>query len=205
MAAVAVVAVWVVGAGAAAAAPAKKAKPRRPATLEERLTAIARRPPVRARSQTAVVIAPVGQAPIVSVNAGTELILASTTKLFTSAAALDRLGPSYRFRTTLFQDGPLLADGTLAGRLVVRGGGDPAISGRLYEDDPYAVFRPWSATLRARGIRTIRDGLLLDTSFFDDERTHPDWPAAQEQNWYQGDHGARVHLEPLLPLPDVAR
>lgn len=185
MAAVAVVAVWVVGAGAAAAAPAKKAKPRRPATLEERLTAIARRPPVRARSQTAVVIAPVGQAPIVSVNAGTELILASTTKLFTSAAALDRLGPSYRFRTTLFQDGPLLADGTLAGRLVVRGGGDPAISGRLYEDDPYAVFRPWSATLRARGIRTIRDGLLLDTSFFDDERTHPDWPAAQEQNWYQ--------------------
>lgn len=154
-------------------------------TLAERLTAIARRPPVRARSQTAVVIAPVGEPPIVAVNPSTELILASTTKLFTSAAALDRLGPAYRFRTALYQDGTLLPDGTLEGRIVVRGGGDPAISGRLYEDDPYAVFRPWSASLRARGIRKIRDGLLLDTSFFDDERTHPDWPAAQEQNWYQ--------------------
>jgi len=168
-----------------AAKAGKKTKAGRPMTLAERLTAIARRPPVRARSQTAVVIAPVGQPPIVSVNGDTELILASTTKLFTTAAALDRLGPSYRFRTTLYQDGPILPDGTLAGRLVVHGGGDPAISGRLYEDDPYAVFRPWSASLRARGIRTIRDGLLLDTSFFDDERTHPDWPSAQEQNWYQ--------------------
>jgi D-alanyl-D-alanine carboxypeptidase/D-alanyl-D-alanine-endopeptidase (penicillin-binding protein 4) len=154
-------------------------------TLAERLEAVARRVPVRNRSQVAVVIAPVGQPPILSKNADTDLILASTTKLFTTAAALDRLGPDYRFRTSLLQEGELLPDGTLAGRLVVRGGGDPAISGRLYEDDPWAVFRPWSAALAARGVRSIRDGLALDTSFFDNERTHSDWPAAQEQNWYQ--------------------
>jgi D-alanyl-D-alanine carboxypeptidase/D-alanyl-D-alanine-endopeptidase (penicillin-binding protein 4) len=154
-------------------------------TLSDRLAAVARRTPVRDRSKVAVAIAPVGQPPVLAVNANAELILASTTKLFTSAAALDRLGPAYRFRTTLLQDGPLKPDGTLEGRLVVRGGGDPAISGRLYDDDPWAVFRPWAEAVAAAGVRSIRDGLLLDTSFFDDERTHPDWPSAQEQNWYQ--------------------
>ncbi|MBK9089806.1 MAG: D-alanyl-D-alanine carboxypeptidase/D-alanyl-D-alanine-endopeptidase [Holophagales bacterium] len=163
----------------------KASRPAREMTLSERLAAVARRGPVSDRSQVAVAIAPIGQPAILSTNADTDLILASTTKLFTTAAALDRLGPGYRFRTALLQDGELLADGTLAGRLVIRGGGDPAISGRLYENDPWAVFRPWSAALAARGIRSIRDGLLLDTSFFDDEKTHPDWPAAQEQHWWQ--------------------
>ncbi len=168
-------------------APRKAAvtEPTGPMTLEERLRAVARRAPVRDRTQVAVAIAPVGEAPILEMNAGTELILASTTKLFTTAAALDRLGPGYRFRTTLQQDGALLPDGTLAGRLVVRGGGDPAISGRLYDDDPWAVFRPWARALSARGIRAVRDGLALDTSFFDGVGTHPDWPAAQEQHWWQ--------------------
>lgn len=180
--------------GLARAAPAKgpstgrKSKAVRPArelTLAERLAAVARLGPIRDRSQLAVAIAPVGQPPVLATNVDRELILASTTKLFTTAAALDRLGPGYRFRTTLLQDGELLADGTLAGRLVLRGGGDPAISGRLYENDPWAVFRPWAAALSGRGIRSIRDGLLLDTSFFDDEKTHSDWPSAQDQNWYQ--------------------
>ena len=163
----------------------KAFRPVREMTLAERLAAVARRGPVRDRSQIAVAIAPVGQPVLLSTNADAELILASMAKLFTTAAALDRLGPGYRFRTSLLQDGELLADGTLAGRLVIRGGGDPAISGRLYENDPWAVFRPWAAALAARGIRSIRDGLLLDTSFFDDEKTHPDWPAAQEQHWWQ--------------------
>jgi D-alanyl-D-alanine carboxypeptidase/D-alanyl-D-alanine-endopeptidase (penicillin-binding protein 4) len=163
----------------------KVSRPVREMTLSERLAAVARRVPVRDRSQVAVAIAPIGQPAILSTNADADLILASTTKLLTTAAALDRLGPGYKFRTTLLQDGELLADGTLAGRLVIRGGGDPAISGRLYENDPWAVFRPWSAAVAARGIRSIRDGLVLDTSFFDDEKTHPDWPSAQEQHWWQ--------------------
>lgn len=161
------------------------AKPAREMSLAERLLDVARRTPVRDRSQVAVMIAPVGEAPILAMNEDAELVLASTTKLFATAAALDRLGEGYRFRTTLQREGELLADGTLAGRLVVRGGGDPAISGRLYENDPWAVFRPWASALAARGVRSVRDGLALDTSFFDEATTHPDWPAAQEQHWWQ--------------------
>jgi D-alanyl-D-alanine carboxypeptidase/D-alanyl-D-alanine-endopeptidase (penicillin-binding protein 4) len=171
---------------ALAARPAEAKKPRRPQTLEERLLAIARRPPVRPRSEAGVYVARVGDpSPVVAVNADRPLVLASTTKLFTSAAALDRLGPDYRFKTRLYRDAPVTADGTLEGALIVVGGGDPALSGRLYDDDPLAVFRPWADSLLRQGIHAIRDGLLLDTSFFDDVQVHPDWPTEQEQRWYQ--------------------
>ena len=179
----------VASAFAVAALPAhaakKKAAPAAPQTLEQRLLAIAKRSPVR-RAETGIVVARVGDAkPLVAVNADHPLILASTTKLFTSAAALDRLGPSYRFKTRLYRDAEIGVDGVLAGHLVVTGGGDPSISGRWYEDDPLAVFRPWAESLVKRGLREVKEGLVLDVSFFDDVQVHPDWPAEQEARWYQ--------------------
>jgi D-alanyl-D-alanine carboxypeptidase/D-alanyl-D-alanine-endopeptidase (penicillin-binding protein 4) len=154
-------------------------------SLAERLAALAKHPPV-AGSQFAVAVAKVGERePLLAVNATTPLTLASTTKLFTTAAALDRLGKSYTFKTRVFRDAEVGADGVLPGHIVVMGGGDPALSGRLYDDDPLAVFRPWAGALSAAGVRKIRDGLLLDVSFFDDVRVHPDWPPAQEQSWWQ--------------------
>ena len=134
-----------------------------PATLEQRLLAIAKHPPVR-RSEAGIVVARVGDPkPVVAVNADRPLVLASTTKLFTTAAALDRLGPAYRFKTRLYRDAEIGIDGVLPGHLVVVGGGDPGLSGRWYDDDPLAVFRPVGAVARRRrGLREIRDGLLLD-------------------------------------------
>lgn len=177
--------VAVLAAPPAAATRRKKAATRAPATLEQRLDAIARRPPVR-RSEAGIVVVRVGEAkPLLAVNADRPLILASTTKLFTTAAALDRLGPSYRFRTRIYRDAEIGVDGVLPGHLVVVGGGDPGLSGRWYDDDPLAVFRPWAQSLVTRGLREVRDGLLLDVSFFDDVQVHPDWPAEQEARWYQ--------------------
>lgn len=179
-------ALTVLSAPPAAAGAAKRArKPAVPPTLEQRLAWAAKRRPV-ARSEYAVVVARLGETtPLVAVNADRPLILASTTKLFTTAAALDRLGEEYRFRTRLYRDTEVGADGKLPGRLIVVGGGDPAISGRLYDDDPLAVFRPWAESLAQQGIRRIEGGLLLDTTFFDDVKLHPDWPEEQEGRWYQ--------------------
>lgn len=171
---------------APAAQGAKRpARPAAPQTLEQRLNALLRRGPVR-RSEIGVVVTRLGDsAPLVSLNPQRSFILASTTKLFTSAAALDRLGPEYKFRTRLYRDADVGEDGVLPGHLVVMGGGDPGISGRWYDDDPLAVFRPWATSLAKKGLRSVRDGLLLDVSFFDDVQTHPDWPSEQEQRWYQ--------------------
>ena len=176
-----------VGAAALArpASAAPKKAPAAPATLEQRLLAIAKRPPVR-RAEAGIFVARVGDPnPVVAFNADKPLVLASTTKLYTTAAALDRLGPAYRFKTRLYRDAEIGVDGVLPGHLVVVGGGDPGLSGRWYDDDPLAVFRPWAQSLVARGLRDVKEGLVLDVSFFDDVQVHPDWPAEQEARWYQ--------------------
>jgi D-alanyl-D-alanine carboxypeptidase/D-alanyl-D-alanine-endopeptidase (penicillin-binding protein 4) len=167
------------------AAEAKPPGPSAQPTLRERLLVAARRGPVRS-GEWAVTVQRIGDPkPLMAIQPDTPLILASTTKVFTSAAALDRLGVDYKFKTRLYADAPVGPDGVLPGHIVIVGGGDPAISGRLYDDDPLVVFRPWAEAIKAKGIRVVRDGLLLDNSFFDDERVHPDWPEEQAQNWWQ--------------------
>jgi serine-type D-Ala-D-Ala carboxypeptidase/endopeptidase (penicillin-binding protein 4) len=58
-------------------------------------------------------------------NADVERIPASVEKLYTSSAALLRYGAEGRLSTTVLSEGVPDEDGTLAGNLVLRGGGDP--------------------------------------------------------------------------------
>lgn len=155
-------------------------------------------------------------------------ILASNTKLLTTAAVLDALGPGYLFETRLLLRGTV-ADGVLRGDLGVVGGGDPQISGRSWEGDPYGVFRQWAAALRERGVARVDGDLLLDHGLFDGLAVHPDWPRDQLTRWYEapvdglsfsdncvlvrvwpGTLGGPPRVElvppaPLLPIENTAR
>lgn len=111
-------------------------------------------------------------------------IIASNTKLFTTAAALDRLGPGFFFETNVLVRGDL-RQGTLYGDLAVVGGGDPNISGRHYEGDSLAVFRSWAHSILDKGIRTIDGDILLVHGFFQPPQVHPDWPQDQLGRWYE--------------------
>lgn len=95
--------------------------------------------------------------PLLSHNADAALNPASTMKLVTSFAALDLLGPTYTWTTTLWAAGPL-AGGVLDGDLVIKGRGDPTLT----------LERMWllQRELRARGVWHVRGGLVLDTSYF---------------------------------------
>jgi D-alanyl-D-alanine carboxypeptidase/D-alanyl-D-alanine-endopeptidase (penicillin-binding protein 4) len=95
--------------------------------------------------------------PRIAVNTQIARSPASTIKLVTTVAALDRLGPEYRWRTRAYLGGPLAA-GRLAGDLIIRGGGDPAIS----------TERLWRFLweLRARGLEHIDGDIVIDNSAF---------------------------------------
>ncbi|HEY0394302.1 MAG TPA: D-alanyl-D-alanine carboxypeptidase/D-alanyl-D-alanine-endopeptidase [Candidatus Elarobacter sp.] len=80
-------------------------------------------------------------------NAGDAFQPASTFKLLVGSAALDKLGPEFRFRTSAFAGGPV-ANGALDGPLVLRGGGDV-----LLDDAALGSLAP---ALRAAGIRSVR-------------------------------------------------
>ena len=95
--------------------------------------------------------------PRVSVNAGQAMNPASVMKLVTTFAALELLGPAHTWKTAALAAAPL-ADGVLAGDLVLRGSGDPKLS--------FEQFWLLLRQLRARGLRDIRGDLVLDRAAF---------------------------------------
>ena len=116
-------------------------------------------------------------------NAQRSFVPASNTKLYTTAAALDLLGPAYRYHTEVFIDGPVV-DGVLQGNVIVRGAGDPAVSGRFYNGDRTAIFRSWADSLKALGIMQIDGDLIGDDDVFDDTPLGYGWSWDDETYWY---------------------
>lgn len=114
---------------------------------------------------------------------------ASNTKLYTTAVALDILGPEFSWNTPLLAVGEL-ADSTLTGHLVVRGSGDPVIGGRFNDGDITALFRSWADSLTATGIRTVDGALIGDDDAFDDLALGLGWSWDDEPWWYSAEIGA---------------
>jgi D-alanyl-D-alanine carboxypeptidase/D-alanyl-D-alanine-endopeptidase (penicillin-binding protein 4) len=93
-----------------------------------------------------------------SVNAAAPMNPASVMKLVTTYAALELLGPAYRWKTEAWVSGPL-HDGLLDGDLALKGGGDPKLDLEAF----WMLLR----ALRGKGLREIRGDLVLDRSYFE--------------------------------------
>ena len=89
--------------------------------------------------------------PWVAVNAEQTFLLASTTKLVTSLAALDLLGRDQRWRTEAHGTGGV-TDGRLAGDLVIVGGEVGLTAAEL---------RRWFAQMRTEGLDEIAGNIVL--------------------------------------------
>jgi len=200
------------------AAPAGAAEGTRPEglarELDGALRAIVGAAPL-ASARTGVVVSDVESGQVLFARDPDVLLNpASNVKLVTSAAALARLGPDFRFDTEIYLDG---GAGEGAGRaLYVRGKGDPTL----------VTERLWAIAgdLVHLGVRRVGD-VVVDESYFDGERTGPGFdqesgdrsylaPAgAASLNWNTiavhvapGDRRgarARVELEPASDLFEV--
>jgi len=122
-------------------------------------------------------------------DTGRSFVPASNTKLYTTAAALDILGPDYRFETRLVTDGTV-EDGVLKGNLTVVGSGDPVIGGRFTDGDITAYFRAWADSLKAQGIRTIDGHIIGDDDAFDEEYLGYGWQFDDLPWWYAAELSA---------------
>jgi D-alanyl-D-alanine carboxypeptidase/D-alanyl-D-alanine-endopeptidase (penicillin-binding protein 4) len=110
------------------------------------------------QSSVAIVVQDLGAArPSLSLNAGLAMNPASVMKLATTFAALELLGPAYRWKTEAYVTGAL-RDGVLEGDLLLKGYGDPKLD--------YESFWMLLRALRGKGLREIRGDLVLDRSFF---------------------------------------
>ncbi len=84
---------------------------------------------------------------------------ASVVKVATSLAAISKLGPDFRFRTTLYTDGALdPSTGTLHGSLYVIGSGDPA----FFHENALLI----ADNLNRSGIHSVEGDLVVLGQFY---------------------------------------
>ena len=160
--------------------PAEAAKQ---SSLEKRIDAVLSAPDLqRGFWGIQVVAIPSGKL-LYSQNADKLFTPASNTKLFTTAAALALIGPTYQFRTTVETSGTLDKYGRLTGDLVLVGRGDPNLSGRELpyslrtqrDDDPIRVLEQLADSLVQKGVKYIDGDIVADDSYFAFERYGEGW------------------------------
>jgi serine-type D-Ala-D-Ala carboxypeptidase/endopeptidase (penicillin-binding protein 4) len=126
-------------------------------------------------------------------NADKYFVPASNMKLFTTALALAKLGPDYRFHTTLETHSALSADGTLAGDLFLVGRGDPNLSNRKFpynlkeefDGPPEKILAELADALIAKGVKQISGDIIGDDSYFPRE-PYPDGWEIGDMVWEYG-------------------
>ncbi len=117
---------------------------------------------------------------------------ASNTKLFSTALALSRLGPDYRFRTLVLAAAPPDANGILRGDLRLAGSGDPTLSGYTYPyqknaraGDPLAAINSLADQLVARGVVEVNGDIIGDDTAYPWE-PYPEGWAEGDTLWSYG-------------------
>lgn len=117
-------------------------------------------------------------------------LIGSVRKLYSVGLALDTLGPDHVFRTPVYRQGTVDADGTLAGNLILVASGDLAMGGRTNPDgsyaitnldhneanalgnaqltapDPLAGYRALAAQVAASGVKRITGDVVIDDRLF---------------------------------------
>ncbi len=160
-----------------------------PSPLARRVAQIVGRPELR-HTQIGVAFYDLDSKRLVyGLNERKYFLAASTTKTLTEGTALALLGGDFRFTTPVYRTGPIGADGTLDGDLVLKAGGDPDLSNRIEpnatlafenEDhsydgspdtkavpgDPLQVLRELARAIAAKGIKRVSGRVVVDSTLF---------------------------------------
>ena len=148
---------------------------------------------------------PADQAILYSHDADKLFTPASNTKILTVLTALLRLGGEFRYQTEVACTGDLRENGVLKGDLYIKGYGDPT----LHTGEPFQVHAGVSlsdivASIRQKNIREINGNIVVDASYFDDQRLGDGWAWDYESEYYSAQTSAlsvnrgvvQVHYRP---------
>lgn len=146
--------------------------------LESRVKRLIAQSPAGRSSFVGILVVDGNNHKLVAINAVSSFIPASNTKLFSTALALQKLGPGKRFETRVE-----LRESERGSDLVLIGTGDANLSGRAlpyrYNSEPgspLTAIDDLAAQIVARGIRQVHDVFGDDTAFLY-EPFAPGWAA----------------------------
>jgi len=110
---------------------------------------------------------------------------ASNMKLYTVAAALDRLKPDYRFVTSVYAPARPDANGVVHGDLIIYGRGDPSMATRFNNGDYFKSLDELAGRIIAAGVKRVEGDLVGDESHFTGPQYGSGWEW-EDLTWYYG-------------------
>jgi serine-type D-Ala-D-Ala carboxypeptidase/endopeptidase (penicillin-binding protein 4) len=112
---------------------------------------------------------------------------ASNMKLYTVAAALDRLTVDYHFMTSVYAK-EKVDDGKIKGDLIIYGRGDPSLAARFNNGDYFKGINDLADRIVAAGVKRVKGDLVGDESYFNGAPLGSGW----EWEDLQWAYGAQV-------------
>jgi D-alanyl-D-alanine carboxypeptidase/D-alanyl-D-alanine-endopeptidase (penicillin-binding protein 4) len=118
-------------------------------------------------------------------NAAKLLRPASNMKLYTVAAALDRLSPDFRFITSVYANTRPNSSGVIRGDVTIFGRGDPSIAARFNNGDYFKGINDLATKIVEAGVKKIEGDLVGDETYFVGPKYGSGWEW-EDLTWYYG-------------------
>ena len=153
-------------------------------SIQTKIAQYLKRPGVRSAQWGIQILDPATSSVVLEVNPDKTFLPASVLKVLTTSAALEKLGPDFRYRTGVYTNGTIDSNGTLQGDLVLVGRGDPNLT------DPYGELFEKPALLElaqevtSLGISRIQGDIIGDDSYFDSDSPVKGWTALALRSLY---------------------
>lgn len=129
-------------------------------------------------------------------NPSMAIIPASTTKLFSTALALETVGKDFKPKTEIYYQGEIDSLGVLHGNIIIRALGDPSLGSRFFyeKENKDDFLEEWIQAINNLGIKEINGYVISDGSSFGYHGVPDGWTWSDMGNYYgTGPSGAAVY------------
>lgn len=116
-------------------------------------------------------------------NGDMALVPASVTKVITTATVLDVIPAQKRFETLIEYNGKI-SNGTLYGKLIIKGCGDPTLASTHVNSSKEKVFSEIVSILNRNGISSVCGEIVCDNSLFNFNGGRGAWLAEDLGNYF---------------------
>ncbi len=168
--------------------------------LQSRITQILRKPEFEAAIIGIKVTSLTTGKVLFEENANKLLRPASNMKLYTVAAALDRLSPDFRFVTSVYANAKPDAVGVINGDLTIYGRGDPSLAARFNNGDYFKGINDLAARIVAAGVKRIEGDLVGDETYFVGPQYGSGWDWDDLTWWYGAEVSSLTSNDNALDL-----
>lgn len=135
-------------------------------TIQQKIAQCLKRAGARSADWGIRVLDPEDNKVLAEFNPDKAFLPASVMKVVTTAAAVEKLGPDFRYLTGVYADGILDENGVLDGDLILVGRGDPNLVDAYGDLDQPPALQNLAEKIRAIGIREITGDIVGDDSYY---------------------------------------